>query len=101
MAWCHYAPLQIAGTSGNATAGAILFAGASGAISQDLTGLFYDQAGTKIVTGGNHLEMNERADPAAPAANKAAFYCRDSGGGKTQLVARFPTGAVQVIATEP
>lgn len=46
-------------------------------------------------------EMSEIADPAAPAANKARIYARDNGAGKTQLVVLFPTGAVQVIATEP
>lgn len=47
------------------------------------------------------FEFTERADPSAPAANKARLYSKDNGGGKTQLVVRFPTGAVQVIATEP
>jgi hypothetical protein len=41
------------------------------------------------------------ADPAAPAANFAVLYAKDNGAGKTQLVARFATGAVQVIATQP
>jgi len=35
------------------------------------------------------------------AANKAAIQAIDNGAGKTQLVAWFPSGAVQVIATEP
>ena len=42
----------------------------------------------------------QSADPPAPAANKVVLYARDSGG-KTQLVARFPTGAVQEVAIEP
>jgi hypothetical protein len=47
-------------------------------------------------------EITELAsDPAAPSANKARLYTKDNGAGKTQLVVRFPTGAVQVIATEP
>jgi hypothetical protein len=45
-------------------------------------------------------ELQEIADPAAPGANQARLFVRDSGG-KTQLCVRFPTGAVQVIATEP
>lgn len=45
--------------------------------------------------------LTEISDPAAPAANKAKLYSKDNGSGKTQLVVRFPTGAVQVIATEP
>ena len=47
------------------------------------------------------VEFTEQSDPSAPAANRAALYSRDNGSGKTQIVARFPTGAVQVIATEP
>lgn len=47
------------------------------------------------------LEGEEIADPAAPATNRGILYFRDNGAGKTQLVARFPTGAVQVIVTEP
>jgi hypothetical protein len=47
------------------------------------------------------LYGDEQSDPAAPAANSGVLYFRDNGSGKTQLVVRFPTGAVQVIATEP
>lgn len=48
------------------------------------------------------LQGTEKAsDPAAPAANNGILYFRDNGSGKTQLCARFATGAVQVIATEP
>ena len=60
---------------------------------------------------GSHRPFEQRAHrarvdrdepaPAAPAANKARLFCRDNGSGKTQLAAIFPTGAVQVIATEP
>lgn len=47
------------------------------------------------------LELYEISDPAAAPANHARLYARDNGGGKTQIVAIFPSGAVQVIATEP
>jgi len=47
------------------------------------------------------VEMLEMTDPTAPSANKSRLYTRDNGSGKTQLVVRFPTGAIQVIATEP
>jgi hypothetical protein len=50
---------------------------------------------------GGGLLMQERSDPAAPATNNGILYVRDNGSGKSQLVVRFPTGAVQVIATEP
>lgn len=45
--------------------------------------------------------IEQGSDPAAPAANTGRLYFKDNGSGKTQLVVRFPTGAVQVIATEP
>jgi hypothetical protein len=55
-----------------------------------------------IMLDGQHIQFGERsADPSAPAANGVRFYAKDNGAGKTQLVARFATGAVQVIATEP
>jgi hypothetical protein len=47
------------------------------------------------------LEFLEQTDPTAPASNRAILYSRDNGSGKTQLCVRFPTGAVQVLATEP
>lgn len=43
----------------------------------------------------------EISDPAAPSANTGVLYFRDNGSGKTQLCVRFPTGAVQVVATQP
>lgn len=56
----------------------------------------------QIAVKDRHFEMDEMsADPAAPAANKGRVYMRDNGSGKTQYVVRFPTGAVQVLATEP
>jgi hypothetical protein len=49
----------------------------------------------------SYIEGVEIADPAAPAANRGRLYFRDNGAGKTQLAVRFPSGAVQVLATEP
>ena len=43
----------------------------------------------------------EITDADAPAANGARLYSRDNGAGKSQLVVRFNTGAIQVLATEP
>jgi len=48
-----------------------------------------------------HMLLAEMTEPVAPAANQARLYVKDNGSGKTQLCVRFPTGAVQVIATEP
>lgn len=66
---------------------------------------------TVLITGVTTLEANlilssvaaqfsEIADPAAPMTNKVFLYARDTGG-KTELVARFPTGAIQQVAIEP
>jgi hypothetical protein len=50
----------------------------------------------------NYIEVKEQsADITAPATNKAVIYAKDSGGGKTLVVVRFATGAVQTVATEP
>jgi hypothetical protein len=54
----------------------------------------------KVFTNKFH-EMQEMSTPAAPIANRARLFVRDNGLGKTQLCVRFPTGAVQVIKTEP
>lgn len=54
-----------------------------------------------ILRTDDTLEFLEHGDPAAGAANTARLYSRDNGSGKTQLVVRFNTGAIQVIATEP
>jgi hypothetical protein len=58
-----------------------------------------DTSGNAAIPG--YIEGAGIADPAAPAANSGRLYFRDNGAGKTQLVVKFPTGAVQVIATEP
>lgn len=54
----------------------------------------------QIAMGTRHVEMSEITDPPSPGANKARHYYRDNGAGKTQLCVKFPTGPVQVIATE-
>lgn len=56
---------------------------------------------TKLATLAGHVEFSEISDPAAPSSNRARLYARDNGSGKTELVVRFATGAVQVVATEP
>jgi len=53
-----------------------------------------------VDVGGTWIQLTERADPAAPAANEARLYCRDVGG-KTELCVRFETGLVQRIAIQP
>jgi hypothetical protein len=55
---------------------------------------------TKLNTKDLHISMDEISDPSAPAANTCILYTRDTGG-KTELVARFNTGAIQRVAIEP
>lgn len=52
--------------------------------------------------GAVMLEWREKATsaPASPSANRVRMFHRNNAG-KGQLCALFPTGAVQVIATEP
>ena len=78
--------------------GRILF-GSRGGFRASADGIF--ELRDNAATSGGVLHLLKRADPAAPAANNAYFYMRDNGGGKMQFVARFPTGAIQVVATEP
>lgn len=42
------------------------------------------------------------AAPAAPIGRgTGTFFFQDGGGGKSQFCVRFPSGAVQILATEP
>ena len=70
----------------------------NGTLTRD-TNLYRQSAG--ILKTDGYIQLQENTDPSAPTSNNAILYSRDNGGGKTQLVVRFPTGAVQVIATEP
>lgn len=56
-----------------------------------------DAGATKEAT----IYMRESDNDPGALANNAAIFCKDNGAGKTQLCVRFPTGAVQVLATEP
>lgn len=46
-------------------------------------------------------DLAEQAEPANPPADTARVFARDDGTGKTQLCVIFPSGATQVLATEP
>ena len=82
------------------TSAGVLQANGGQSISTSAGDLTLNPAG-RVVLGSHDQEFGEIADPAAPAANSARLYAKDNGSGKTQLVVRFPTGAVQVLATEP
>ena len=68
----------------------------AGSMSSDYAGKFQGRTHTAL-----YQDIDEMATPAAPPANMARTFVRDDGSGKTQLCVRFPTGDVQVIATEP
>lgn len=77
----------------------------SGKTSDFLDGATRGEAGNMYGTGkssGTFIDMEElSSDPSAPSANRVRLFLKDTGGGKSQLTARFATGAVQVVATEP
>jgi hypothetical protein len=78
--------------------GGIIYNSASGA-KIDLTTSC--AAGATLRRYAGYIELTEQSDAAAPEANHARLYVKDNGAGKTLLVVRFPSGAVQTIATEP
>jgi hypothetical protein len=63
-------------------------------------GTFPDGTADQAV-GAHAVSFTEMTDPAAPAANNVVLFARDNGSGKTQLCARFATGAIQEVAIEP
>jgi hypothetical protein len=81
--------------------------GASGATPRDITTGRNMTCGGRVridgTAGTGWLEFfNEQTpDVAAPAANGCRVFTKDNGSGKTQLMARFATGAVVQLAIEP
>ena len=81
--------------------------GVGGAMPRDIS------SGRNITCGGRvridgtanqgFLEFfaEQSPEPAAPAANGCRLYTKDNGSGKTQLMARFATGAAVQVAIEP
>ncbi len=47
------------------------------------------------------LNFTSRADPASPSASHAVLFSRLNGSSKMEMCAIFPSGVVQVMATEP
>jgi hypothetical protein len=53
-------------------------------------------------TGGNgYLQLEQQSSAPAGSASKSRLFSRDNGSGKQQFCVQFPTGAVQVVATQP
>jgi hypothetical protein len=70
--------------------------GVQGESSGGWAGYFY---GPVKIT--RYLDVAEMAAPAAPGTNIGRLFMRDNGSGKTQLCVMFPTGAIQVLSTQP
>lgn len=51
--------------------------------------------------GAGGIFLSERTAPAAPASDGVYIYAQDNGGGKTQLMALFSSGAAQQVAIQP
>lgn len=47
------------------------------------------------------IRLEERTGSPDGVTDRAYLFTRDAGNGKTQVCVKFPSGAVQVIATEP
>lgn len=59
-------------------------------------------AAQQVKVGARHFEIAPATGVAAPAEGSARLYLQTNAGtGKLELVIRFPTGAHQVIMTEP
>lgn len=54
-----------------------------------------------IVDGTGYVQLAKQTAPSSSPANTGRLFLRDNGGGKMQLAAIFPSGAIQAIATEP
>lgn len=57
--------------------------------------------GLMQLSASGYIDVVEIAAPTAPGANIGRLFMKDNGAGKTQFCVQFPTGAVQVIATQP
>jgi len=55
----------------------------------------------ELAGAGLIFALESTTDQSPPAANQAVVYTKDNGSGKTQLCARFNTGAAQCFATQP
>lgn len=83
--------LQVTNDAGGAAALDVFGTITSGKVGADLI----------VLDANGFMELHERTDPAAPAANNARLYIRDNGSGKTQFCVRYATGVVQVLNTQP
>jgi len=64
-------------------------------------GLATTTPASRLDIAAGAITFSEMSAPAAPAANGCVLYVDDNGAGKTRLMARFNTGAVQQVAIQP
>lgn len=76
--------------------------GANGAADSSLFRIGAGVVGVRgaTVSAGAALNFLEQTAPSAPAANQVVLYAVDNGG-KTALMALFPSGSAQQVAIEP
>jgi hypothetical protein len=69
----------------------------------DADGDLWLNGGLDLEGGSNagYIQGEEISDPGVAAAGHFRLYARAAGGGKTELVVVFDSGAEQVIAVEP
>lgn len=90
---------------GNST-DACAYIGPNGQLSLLVGGLSSNALNVGTIGGANtfwidekgRLFLTEQAAPGAPAADTGVVFIRDDGAGKTQLCARFNSGAIKVLA---
>lgn len=105
-----------AGTAGSAAGGAVIVNGGAGVNGGAIGSVTIQTAGGTTTLGlsanaiklvgsalaaASYIEMLEGTAPSAAPANSVRLYTQDNGGGKTQLMAIFASGAAQQIAIEP
>jgi hypothetical protein len=59
------------------------------------------KTGAGRVEFGDRVQLDAITDPGPPPANTGYLYLRKKQSGKMEIVARFSSGAAQVLATEP
>lgn len=53
------------------------------------------------VDGNGYVQLESQTAAPSGSASKSRLFSRDNGSGKQQFCVQFPTGAVQVLATQP
>ena len=76
----------------------------TGGRREDMEVVTHGRARLRVKATEPVVEMEPvSADPDAPRGTlgKGGFFFRDRGDGKAQFCVRFPSGAIQIISTEP